>query len=92
MPAAAMPAYPTPFGPTVSFDLAELVERMNGLERRAGKAAKWDRWNIRTFLRGLGIKPRQNDAGGKLYVLWSDLKASGLLDSILDAENDLDDE
>ena len=87
-----MTAMPPPLGPTTAFDLAELVERMNGLERLAGKPEKWDRWNIRTFLRGMGIAPRQNEAGGKLYVTWSDLKKSGLLDSILDAENDADNE
>jgi hypothetical protein len=81
-----------PLGPTAAFELVELVVRMNALERKAGKPEKWDRWNIRTFLRGMGVSLRQSQAGGKLYVTWTDLKRSGLLDSMLDAENDLDGE
>lgn len=75
----------TPLGAVVSYELAEIVRRFNALERRAHRPEKWDRWNIVTLLKGVHVPVRSDGEGGKRYVLLSDLKASGLLDSMLDA-------
>jgi hypothetical protein len=70
MPAAALASSDQgSLGAVASFELVELVDRMNALERRAHKPEKWDRWNIRTFLKGMGIQVR-GEPGCKKYVLF----------------------